>query len=352
MKAVITGATGFLGGYLIQELQSIYDEIYPIVRDPKNLKKLNNEQIIPFQGDITVPNTLKNPFSKADHCYHAAAKVSSWPKDPQKGYVQTNVLGTQNVLDIAQETNIERLIYTSSFNALGETGEEPQTEQWDNPHSFTHPYFNTKYDAGKLVEDYIQNHDDLNIITVIPTFIIGLGMNNPVSTNLLYYLNGKLPGLPILGYLGLPGGGKVQWNFVLAESVAKGHVKAALKGKKREKYILGSENLFLRDFFHLFGNKIGLKPPGRIPYFLASLYSHMLEFGKNPALTVSELQISKRWFIFDSSKAINELDYSPEPIEKIIRPWLKEQLTRGNFKKKTTEKVKNYLEKNEELSIV
>ena len=92
------------------------------------------------KGDevITVPNTLKKPFSKADHCYHAAAKVSSWPKDPQKGYVQTNVLGTQSVLDTARETNIERLIYTSSFNALGETGEEPQTEQWDNPHTFTH----------------------------------------------------------------------------------------------------------------------------------------------------------------------------------------------------------------------
>ncbi len=348
MKAVITGATGFLGGYLLHELQSTYDEIYVIVRNPKKFDKITNSQIIPVLADVTDPATLIKPFKNADHCYHAAAKVGSWPKNPKEGYIQVNVEGTQNVLDIARETNIERVIYTSSFFVLGSTKEVPVDETWNNPIQFKHPYINTKYEATKYVDDYIQVYDEPSIITVYPTFIIGLGMgaNNPVSNNLLAYLNGKLPGLPIPWYIGLPGGGKIQWNFVLAESVAQGHVLAAFNGKKSEKYILGGENIPLRDFFHLFGSKIGKKPPGRIPNFLASLYSQILELGRNATLPVSEVEIAKRWFIFDSSKAINELGYTPKPIDSIIRPWLEERLGKADFSKKTAQKLQNYLEEN------
>lgn len=338
MKAVMTGATGFLGSYLLAELRKSYEEIVCLARTPRKLKAEEDDQVKVVQGDVTAPTDLmKDALVGADHLYHSAAKVGSWPKDPQRGYVQTNVDGTKTILSMATEAGVGRVVYTSSYFALGETGVDPVTEDWNVPPSFDHPYVTTKYEAGKVVERWVAEHPDseTEVVVVNPTTIVGVGMDNPVSASLVDYLNGKLPGLP--------GGGRTVLNFVLAESVAEGHVLAAKQGRAGQKYLLGCEDMMLRDFYGMFGAKIDRKPPRKVPTFLVKLYARMLEFGRNPAMTVADFNVARRHWAYNDSKAREELGYAPKPVIEVVEPYLTHLKYCGLLKPKVAKKLSDIL---------
>ncbi|MHA2363591.1 MAG: NAD-dependent epimerase/dehydratase family protein [Candidatus Hodarchaeales archaeon] len=340
MQAAITGASGFLGKHLLDELINYYDKVIAIVREPTKLDHIQNEKLVIIKGDITDSSSLKKPFTGVDHLYHTAAKVGSEDRDT---IFLTNVEGTYNVLTVAQEQGVKRVIFTSSFFALGETNSssDPVMEDWDVLPTFKFSYIQSKYESGKLVDEYARNND-LDIVTVCPTFMVGLGMINPTnafSISLLEYLNGKLPGIP--------GGGNNIFNFVLASSVAKGHIQAALKGKKGEKYILGGENLPLKVFYGMFGEKIGRNPPRGLPKILGIIYSRLLGLskliGKKPKLTRADIIVSTKSYAYKSDKAITELGYKITPVETIIRPMFEYLLDSGYLNRKTGKKVKGYL---------
>ncbi len=128
-----------------------YESINVLTHNSNKISPENNK-INVYQGDITDPTTLLDFMESCDHVYHAAAKVGSWPKDPNQGYIATNIEGTKNIIKTADACDIKKIIYTSSFFALGSTGPETRDENWDNKTDFKHPYVTTKYDAGKKVD--------------------------------------------------------------------------------------------------------------------------------------------------------------------------------------------------------
>ncbi|MHA2249440.1 MAG: NAD-dependent epimerase/dehydratase family protein [Candidatus Kariarchaeaceae archaeon] len=333
MKAAITGATGFLGQYLISELLGHYDDISVLVRTPTMFK---NDNIQVFTGDIRKPTTLQPFLKDVDHLYHAAAMVGSWPRDPMDGYYQINVDGTKNLIEEAMKSDLSKIIYTSSYFALGETGETERNEDWDKAPDFKHPYVNTKYQAGKLVEQLVEDFG-YPVTSVFPTVIIGEGMDNPVSSIIIDYINGKLPGLPAKG-------GSMGLNFVLADSVAKGHLQAADRGSNGEKYILGGENISLREFLMMFGEALNLKPPRSIPNWVSKSYAWLLELKGNPGFTRADLEVSKRSYVYDSSKAVKKLGYKPESIHTVIPKLLKEYMKSGKLNTKGEKSINTYLQ--------
>lgn len=336
MKAIITGGTGFLGKYMIKEMEEKYEQIIVLARDPTKVK--TTEKIIPRKGDITDLTSLKSVFEGVDHVYHMAAKVGSWPKDPTKGYIQTNIEGTRNVIEQAMKEEVSKIIYTSSYFALGETGEEIVDEKWDTPPNFKHPYVNTKYQSGKLVDELIKENG-IPIVSVVPTTIVGVGMDNPLSAVITEFLEGKLPGLPK--------GGKTRLNYVLVEDVAKGHLLAAEKGKVGEKYILGGENMALKDFLLLYGEVLKLKKPRSLPNFAVWFYARIQEFKREPEMTRGDFNVAKRNFTYTSEKAQKELGYSKKAIQTIVNPMLEYFIEADKLNLKTKEKVAQALEKNE-----
>ena len=331
MKAIITGATGFLGKHMLTELTEQYEQAVALVRDPTKLRTNGrNEKIVAKKADITDVSSLKMVFEGVDHVYHMAAKVGSWPSDPSKGYIQTNIEGTKNVIEQAMKADVSKIIYTSSYFSLGETGEEIANEEWNSPPTYKHPYVNTKYQAGKVVNEF-SKENGLPIVTVIPTTMVGVGMDNPLSALIVEFLEGKLPGLPR--------GGKTRLNYVLAEDVAKGHLLASEKGKIGEKYILGGENMALKDFLMLYGELLELKKPRSLPNFMVWFYARIQEFKKEPEMTRADFNVAKRNHTYTSEKSEKELGYTHQSIQTIVEPMLQKMLEEKKFSENIEEKL-------------
>jgi nucleoside-diphosphate-sugar epimerase len=325
-----------LGRYLIEDLLGVYDEVRVLARTPSKLEPQVGLTVV--KGDITQPEMLNEDFLGGVDClFHAAAKVGSWPRDPNAGYRQTNIEGTENVLVQAEKFGIPKMVYTSSFFALGATGSVPRDESWDNPPSFKHPYVTTKYQAGQLVDQMISDHS-YPIIQVNPTTIMGAGIDNVISNTIIDWVNGKLPGLP--------GGGKTQLNFVRAQDVAIGHLLAAERGKIGEKYILGGPNMSLAEFMRLFQQKLGISVPRSLPYIFGKIYGLLQELQGDPSFTRADISVSQRFFIYSTEKARTELGYDPQPLESIIDPMLKFFVQSNKLNSRGEERVNNYFSTN------
>lgn len=368
MKALVTGGTGFLGPYILYHLVDFYDEI--ILVDPfrdsiefnekyfkfidfsnyelndmeKQSKKQNfRNKIKVVKADITNPATLTPHMTGVDHVFHAAAVVTSAPKDEKRIHYPTNVEGTKNILNLCAEHNIKRLIYTSSFVALGPLTKEQAkigtlaNESQNVKIPIRHPYVNTKYEAGQVVDNFVKNAT-YDIITVCPTTIIGYGMDNMVTTAFLDYIHQRLPGLP--------NGGRTRINQVLAEDVGAGQLLAALKGKHGEKYILGGENLQFRDFFQMFGKVLGYDMPRSVPGWLVGiLLSVQGKIIKNPRMTAADFKLSGFEWAYSIEKANKELGYYPLPIneETFVKPFIKYLLQENRIQIKYASKLKDFL---------
>lgn len=368
MKAMVTGGTGFLGPYILYQLVDYYDEI--ILIDPfKDSIEFNDEyfkfidysnyelkpeekqrkmqkfrdNIKVIKADIRDPGSLAKSMQEVSHVFHAAAIVATKPKDPKEIHIPVNIEGTKNILKLCAEHKIQRLIYTSSFVALGPlTKEQAKTgiladESQNVKTQFKHSYVDTKYEAGQIVDKYSQtaNYD---IITVCPTTILGYGMDNMVTQAFLDYIHQKLPGLP--------NGGMTRINQVLAEDVGRGHLLAALKGKHGEKYILGGNNLFFRDFFQMFGELLGYPMPRSVPSWLIGIVLNVQEkLYKNPQMTASEFKMAGLEWTYSIEKAKKELGYHPHPINKktFVKPFIRYLLENDRIQTKYAIKLKEIL---------
>lgn len=337
MKAAVTGITGALGRYILPQLSQEYEHVYCFVRSPDKFQEMfadeSYENVSLVEGDLTNYSDLEQLFEQDfDHLFHMAAKVSALPKDIQQGFVQTNITATQHLLELSESKGIEKFIYTSSYFALGETPAELVNETHNHPPNYHHPYIVTKYDAGKIVDSF--QNSSYEKITVNPTTVIGIGLNDVVTTLIVEYLNNTL--------IGIPHGGKNRMNFVTSESVARGHILAAKHGRDGEKYLLGGENMSYREFLAIFGDPLGLSAPRSIPPWLILPYVWILEkLFSSPKYTMGDFQTSTRQFVYDTSKAQRELDYQPDPInfETVGKPLIQWFIDRNLLKKKVADRL-------------
>lgn len=232
MKAFITGATGFIGGALARQLAARGDTVICLVRDPAragDLKKIGAQLV---RGDITEPATLREPMRGADVVYHLAGSYQYGPKYiPQMRAI--NVDGARNVLELAAELGVPKIVHTSSVAVFGDTRHKIMDESYRTElDTLPTEYERTKWQAHYEVAVPLQARGAPLIITQ-PGVVTGPRDPSPHMQIMEFYLN-RFP-------MAFGAESGVSWSHV--EDIANGHILAAERGKPGESYILAGPSL-------------------------------------------------------------------------------------------------------------
>lgn len=309
-KVFVTGATGFIGASLVRELLAQGCEVKTLVRPGSDRRNLSGLDIEPCQGDLTDTRSLEKGMAGCDTLFHAAADYRLWTNDPASMYA-INVQGTRNVLEAALKLGICKVVYTSSVGTLGNPGDgTPGNEE--TAVSFTDMvghYKKSKFLAEREAEGFIAR--GLPLVIVNPSTPVGRLDIKPTPTGkiIVDFLNRKMPAYLDTGL-----------NIIDVEDCAKGHVLAATRGRVGEKYILGNENLTLRQIFELLEEISGIRAPKvRLPYTPILIAAYMNEAiskltRKEPLIPLAGVQMARKFMYFDSSKAVRELGLPRQPV--------------------------------------
>lgn len=329
MTTLITGATGFLGSKVLALLNRRGEPVRIFARSPEKLGELGqseNVQIIP--GDLEDPEAIYEAMRGVKRVYHIAAAVYEWVND-WSIFEQINVFAWENLVKAAMAAKVERIVYTSSFMALGpsdgsDKGDETLTH---DPKHFHNPYEKTKFQGYKTALKFIES--GAPIVIVCPGVIFGPGPmteGNFIVEMIHQMAKGELPGIP--------GRGKTRWCFSFVEDVAKGHLAAMEKGRIGETYLLGGENKSLIELIDLVCTLGGIKKPKKnIPRWVMSLGAWGMELmanltGKAPKITTGKVGVMKHDWAYSSQRAIRELDYEMTDFSQAVATtinWMREK---------------------------
>ena len=323
MKVFLTGTSGLLGNNTTRELLKRGYQVRGLFRHESEVALLErNKNFHPFFGDITDAARMLKGVEDCDAVIHAAADTGLWPSR-SPGYINTNVVGTRNVMEAAMKAKLKRGIFVSTANALGfGTMNKPGTE--DTPPSFEQygiGYMETKYEAQQMVLREAREHG-YPFLVVNPTFMIGPRDYKPSSGRMvLAVAQGKVPGYPR--------GGK---NYVYVGDAAKAIANALEMGRPGECYILGNENLTYQQMFTKVAEIVGVKPPKLAIPPLATKAFGMLGtitgniFKVTPKVSYKMARVSCDGHYFSAQKAVTELKMPQTPIETAIKEcyeWFK-----------------------------
>ena len=323
MKTLVTGANGFIGSSLVRELLKDGVEVRVLLRENSDTRNIDGLDVEKAYGDIRDGASMKAALKGCDTFYQAAALYAFWVPDNRVLY-DINVEGTKTALDAALKQGVEKVVYTSTIAAVGFYGaESPANEDveynlWDSGDHYSRSKHLGEVEAKKFCEQ------GLPVVVVNPAGVVGVRDIKPTPTGqmIVDVLNRKMPAYPDMGM-----------NFVDVEDVARGHILAAQKGRVGERYILGNENMLLRDYFQLIGEVAGVQPPARgMPYALGIAMAYCLQLlsaitRKPPLMTPSMARMSGSRAYFDCSKAVNELGFPQTPIRTTIEKavnWFRE----------------------------
>jgi dihydroflavonol-4-reductase len=309
MRALVTGANGFVGSAIARALCDTGWQVRALVRsgsDGRNLERLAVETV---RGDITDGASLDAALEHCDALFHAAADYRLWTPDPQRLY-RTNVQGTRNVLEAARRTRVARIVYTSSVATIGLPPDgSPGTEQTPvRLAAMIGHYKRSKFLAEELVREFARG--GLPVVIVNPSTPIGPGDVRPTPTGRLV-LDAALGRMPAYVDTGL--------NIVHVDDVAAGHLRALERGRVGEHYILGGENLTLKEILTAISRLAGRKPPhvrlpraALLPFALAAELIARVT-GRETRLTLAGVRMAAKPMYFSSDKAVRELGYSWRP---------------------------------------
>ena len=322
MKKLVTGATGFIGSAIVRELIKDGEEVKVFVRqtsDTRNIDKLDVERAY---GDIRDGDSMKRALKGCDTLYFTAAFYAHWTPDTQLLY-EVNVGGTKASLKAALEAGIEKVVYTSTNNAIAASGPVPANEEAVFNYWKTGDHYSmSKYVAENEARIFVTR--GLPVAIVNPTLVIGTNdiKPTPAGQMIIDTVKGKVPGY-------IDGG----INIIDVEDVARGHILAAKKGRVGERYLFGNRNITVYEYFKLIADIAGVRPPRiKIPFPLALALGYLFELGASitkrpPVFTAAEMRIGRMREWYDCSKAVNELGLPQTPIDIAIRKaltWFKE----------------------------
>ncbi|RUT09157.1 dihydroflavonol-4-reductase [Dulcicalothrix desertica PCC 7102] len=308
-KVFVTGGTGFVGANLVRLLVQQGYFVYALARansNLSNLKNIHNVEII--KGDLNSPD-LWQRMVDCQYLFHVAAHYSLWQKDKELLY-QNNVLGTRNILAAANRAGIKRTVYTSSVAAIG-TGESVVDETHQSPvEDLVGEYKKSKYWSEQEAVSAAAAGQD--VVIVNPSTPIGPMDIKPTPTGhdiILRFLRRKMPAYINTGL-----------NLIDVRDVAWGHLLALHKGKSGERYILGNENLTLKQILDHLAQITNLPAPNRtipawIPYSVAWLDEKILtRLGKIPSIPIDGVKMAQHTMYYDASKAVRELGLPQTPV--------------------------------------
>lgn len=322
MKALVTGATGFVGAAVARALIRTGVDVRVLARsdaDPKNLEGLPVERIA---GDLRDKESLRQALSGCRQLYHVAAHYALWAKNPSIFY-EINVTGTRNLLEAAREVGIERTVYCSTIGAIGlppggglGTEETPVSLEQMAGH-----YKRSKYLAEQEVLRLAA--EGLPVVIVNPSAPVGESDVKPTPTGqvIVDFMKGRMPAYIETGM-----------NIIDVDDVATGHLLAMEKGRQGERYILGCTNLLLREVFEILSKLTGIKAPAlKLPrgaVLPLAYLNHWLAnvTGLPPRIPLEGVKMAKYKMHYDCSKAIRELGLPQNPPEIALRKavrWFK-----------------------------
>ncbi len=321
---LLTGATGYLGSGIARELIARHDPFRVLVRNPQRLgfdPEACHCQVA--MGDLRDHAALSAALKGIDEVIHTAALVKIWVRD-RGDFWRVNGEGLQNLLHAAAQADVHRVVYTSSFLALGPSSDVNAGEQLSHRGPFSDGYEESKARALEWVRK--EGRRLAPIIVMLPGVIYGPGPKtegNLMGGMIDQYLAGKFPGLL--------GSGNQRWSFAFIADVVKTHLAALEKGKPGEEYVLAGDNRSLNEFFELLAGYTHVRNPVRhLPFAFGKVAGawellRARAFGHTPQLTPGVVEIFKHDWVYSSAKAMNELGYSVAPLEEGMRLTLKDR---------------------------
>ena len=314
MKAFVTGTTGFVGANLVRLLLAKGYQVRALVRPQSPLTNIQGLDLEVVRGNLEDP-TLVEPLQGCQVLFHVAAHYSLWRRDRDQLY-RSNVLGTRNILRAAQAAGVERTVYTSSVAAIGVPASGGiADETYQSPlEKLISDYKKSKYLAEQEAHQAVAAGQD--IVIVNPSTPIGPWDIKPTPTGetVLRFLRRQMPVYVDTGL-----------NLIHVSDVAEGHLLALEKGHQGERYILGNENMTLKEILNTLAQITGLAPPqGTIPVWLPLSFAWVDEcllapLGKSPAVPLAGVQMSRQKMFYDASKAVKELGLPQTPVTTALK---------------------------------
>ncbi len=318
---LLTGATGYLGSQIALELSRRRMPLRVLVRDSMRLPfdpaTAKCEVVV---GDLTNLATLREALRGAEYVIHTAALVKTWVRNRQE-FWRVNVHGLMDLLREAAEAGVRRVVYTSSFIALGPCADEKAGEGLVNRGPYSNEYEQSKAQALTWLR---QERHHFPVVTLLPGVIYGPGPKtegNLVGGMIDQYLAGKFPGLL--------GDGNQRWSFAYNADVVDAHISALEKGELGEEYILAGDNRTLNVFFRVLADLSGVSHSVlHLPFFAGKLVGALEVVRANflshtPQLTPGVVEIFKHDWVYSSKKAVAELGYRMTLLEDGIAKTLR-----------------------------
>ena len=309
MKALVTGATGFVGAAVARTLLAAQWEVRVLARKGSDRRNLSSLPVEIKEGDLKDVNSLERAAAGCPALFHVAADYRLGARDPSQLY-EANVEGTRNILNAARRAGVQRIVYTSSVATIGipadgTPGEEATPNSLEN---MIGHYKRSKYLAEEVVREAAR--EGMSVIIVSPSTPVGPGDVKPTPTGqlVLAAAAGRMPAYVDTGL-----------NIVHVDDVAAGHLLAYERGKAGERYILGGEDMSLREILALIAALVGRKPPRvRLPYGLVLPIAYLAEgyaalTGRSGRITLEGVRMSRKLMFFSSAKAARELGYRSRP---------------------------------------
>ncbi|HEX3397637.1 MAG TPA: hopanoid-associated sugar epimerase [Steroidobacteraceae bacterium] len=309
MKALVTGATGFVGAAVARRLLGNQWQVRVLARPGSDRRNVNSLDVEVIEGDLTDVKSLKEAARGCDALFHVAADYRLGARDPEQLY-RANVEGTRNVLSAAHRSGVQRIVYTSSVATIGIPADgTPGDEQTPNSlENMIGHYKRSKYLAEEVVREAAR--DGISVVIVSPSTPVGPGDLKPTPTGQLI-LDAAAGRMPAYVDTGL--------NIVHVDDVAAGHLLAYERGKPGERYILGGEDMTLRSILGQIATLVGRKPPRvRLPYGVVLPIAYVAEgfariSGRSGRITLEGVRMSRKRMFFSSAKAARELGYTARP---------------------------------------
>jgi len=316
LKAFVTGATGSLGSHVARVLADRGADLRLLVRSTSNLKNLTGLRAETATGDLRDAASLEKAISGCDTVFHVAADYRLWVRDPNEMY-RSNVGGTRALLEAARKNGVRRVVYTSSVATIGFRADGQPADE-DSPVSLTDMighYKRSKFMAEQLAME--AGRGGMQVVTVNPTTPVGEQDVKPTPTGRIVvdFLKRKFPAYVETGL-----------NLVDVRECAQGHVAAFEKGRTAERYILGGEDLTLKQILDKLGQITGLPSPKiKLPYLFAFAAGVVDEavtgllLRREPRATVDTVRMGKKKMFASSAKAERELAWKIVPVDGALR---------------------------------
>jgi dihydroflavonol-4-reductase len=309
MTTLVTGAAGFLGSHVTRQLVARGESVRVLMRASSTNRAIADLPLEYVTGDLRDVASLDRAMAGVTRVFHVAADYRLWARRSQDIY-DSNVGGTKNLLDAARRAGVEQLIYTSTVATIAVDRPELPTERTNAKlEEMVGHYKRSKWMAEQEALSAARN--GLPVIVAMPTTPVGPWDWKPTPTGkiVLDFLNGKMPGYVETGL-----------NFVGVEECAAGHLLISEKGKVGERYLLGGENLTLKQMLDTLANITGLpKVKMKIPHGLALGVAYLNTavsrlVGREPQIPVEGVKIAKHVMFVDASRAQKELGFKPGPV--------------------------------------